>query len=283
MTIRTVTYIGVVALLSQVLLVHGCGSNNPSTDNTGGTTAAANTTAATPAGGTTASANTTAATPTGGTIAAVNTTAATPTGGTTGAAGAVATTPAGGATAAAGARASTPTGGAPAAAGTTGATGAAGTAGAAGASGTSSYQPLCKGLVTVGGAEPAKLVACADADPQLCYKTCGPKSIGFKSETCTGGSYQEQTGCDFLPGVDYSCYKIPAAVDPTCPTTTPQASQPCSVADCVLCNVADSYLDSTGASKAGYCVCPTPSSATATSKWSCASTSAWPCPSRQGC
>ena len=238
MTMRTVTYIGAVALLSQVLLVHGCGSNNPSTGSTGGTT---------------------------------------------GAAGAVATTPTGGTTAAAGASASTPTGGATAAAGTTGAAGAAGTTGAAGASGTSPYQPLCKGLVTVGSAEPAKLVACTDADPQLCYKTCGPKSIGFKSETCTGGSYQEQTGCDFLPGVDYSCYKIPAAVDPTCPATTPQASQPCSVADCVLCNVADSYLDSTGASKAGYCVCPTPSSATATSKWSCASKSAWPCPSGQGC
>jgi hypothetical protein len=267
--------------LSQVLLVHGCGSNNPSTGSTGGTTGAAGAVATTPTGGTTAATNTTAATPTGGTTGAAGAAATTPTGGTTGAAGAVATTPTGGTTA--GASASTPTGGATAAAGTTGAAGAAGTTGAAGASGTSPYQPLCKGLVTVGSAEPAKLVACTDADPQLCYKTCGPKSIGFKSETCTGGSYQEQTGCDFLPGVDYSCYKIPAAVDPTCPATTPQASQPCSVADCVLCNVADSYLDSTGASKAGYCVCPTPSSATATSKWSCASKSAWPCPSGQGC
>jgi hypothetical protein len=248
-----------VALLSQALLVNGCGSNNPSTGNTGDTTGAA---------------GAVATTPTGGTTTAANTTAATPTGGTTGAAGAVATTPIGGATAVAGATASTPTGGATAAAGTTG---------AAGASGTSTYQPLCKGLVTVGGAEPAKLVVCTDADPQLCYKTCGPKSIGFKSETCTGGSYQEQAGCDFLPDLDYSCYKIPATIDPTCPTTTPQANQPCSVADCVLCNVADSYLDSTGASKPGYCVCPTPSSATATSKWSCASKSAWPCPSGKGC
>jgi len=235
MTMRTVTYIGAVALLSQVLLVHGCGSNNPSTGSTGGTT---------------------------------------------GAAGAVATTPTGGTTA--GASASTPTGGATGAAGTTGAAGAAGTTGAAGASGTSPYQPLCKGLVTVGSAEPAKLVACTDADPQLCYKTCGPKSIGFKSETCVNGSYSEQTGCDFLPG-DYSCYKIPAAVDATCPTTTPQASQPCTVADCVPCNVGGNYLDSTGSSKAGYCVCPTPTSATATSKWTCASTSAWPCPAGQGC
>ena len=229
---RTVTYIGAVALLSQVLLVHGCGSNNPSTSSTGGTTGAAGAAATTPTGGTTD---------------------------TTSAAGGSATTPTGGATA------------------------VAGTTGAAGASGTSTYQPMCKGLVTVGGAEPAKLVVCTDADPQLCYKTCGPKSIGFKSETCTGGSYQEQTGCDFPPDVDYSCYKIPATIDPTCPTTTPQASQPCSVADCVLCNVADSYLDSTGASKAGYCVCPTPTSATATSKWTCASKSAWPCPSGKGC
>ena len=253
MTIRTVTYIGAAALLSQVLLVHGCGSNNPSTGNTGGTTGAAGATAIAPTGGTTAAAGApTDTTPTGGTSAAADSSGTTPTGGMT------------------------------AAAGTTGAS-SGGTTGAAGAPGTGPYQPLCKGLVTAGGAEPAKLVVCTAADPQLCYGTCGPKSIGFKSETCTGGSYQEQTGCDFLPGVDYSCFKIPATIDPSCPTTTPQASQPCSVADCVLCNVANSYLDSKGTPKTGYCVCPTPTSATATSKWTCASATAWPCPAGQGC
>ena len=269
MTIRTATYIGAVALFAPVLLVHGCGSNNPSTGNLGGTTGAAGASAAPPTGGTPAATTAAGGSPTTG--------------------GTIDTTPAGGTTAAASSPVTPPSGGTSAAAGSTGIAGAGGTtaavgtAGTAGASGSSTYQPLCKGLVTVGGAEPAKLVVCTDADPQLCYKTCGPKSIGFKSETCTGGSYQEQTGCDFLPGVDYSCYKIPATVDATCPTTTPQASQPCSVADCVLCNVADSYLDSTGSPKVGYCVCPTPTSATATSKWTCASKSAWPCPSGQGC
>jgi hypothetical protein len=99
--------------------------------------------------------------------------------------------------------------------------------------------------------------------------------------------YVEQSGCSFLPDGDYSCYKIPAAIDPSCPTEVPQASTPCSVAPCTLCNVNDGYLDSGGASKTGYCVCPAPSAAAidagSTSKWSCASTTAWPCPAGQGC
>ncbi len=266
MTIRTVTHFGIVALFAQ-MFVQGCGSNNPATSAggaagpppTGGASGAAGATASAPAGGT-------IGTPAGGVTAAAGATASTPTGGTTGAAGATASAPAGGVTAAAGAT-GTSTGG---------------TSGAGGTTGSSSYQPSCTGLSTAGGLAPTKGGACTASDPQLCYKTCGPKSIGFKSETCVNGSYSEQTGCDFLPG-DYSCYKIPAAVDATCPTTTPQASQPCTVADCVPCNVGGNYLDSTGSSKAGYCVCPTPTSATATSKWTCASTSAWPCPAGQGC
>ena len=172
--------------------------------------------------------------------------------------------------------------------GTAGETGTAGTGtGTAGAStGTGgsggSFTPLCGGLTTAAGPAPTKAGACTAADPQLCYKTCGPNSVGFKSETCTAGVYAEQSGCSFPSGVDYSCYKIPDAVDASCPTTTPQASQPCSVAACTLCNVGGSYLDSTGATKAGYCVCPA-AGASGTSKWSCASTTAWPCPNGQGC
>jgi hypothetical protein len=264
MTMRTVTNIGTMALLLQTLLVQGCGSNNPSTTDTGGTTGAAGN--AMPTAGTTAAAGATATTPAGGTTAAAGATATTPAGGTTAAAGATATTPAGGISAAAGAIASTPTGG---------------TSGAAGASGTASFTPLCAALTTAAGSAPTKSGVCTATDPQLCYKTCGPKSIGFKSETCTAGTYAEQSGCSFPPG-DYSCYKIPTAIDPSCPATVPQASQPCSVADCVLCNVGGNYLDSTGASKAGYCVCPVTTAGTP-GKWSCASTTAWPCPGGQGC
>ena len=153
----------------------------------------------------------------------------------------------------------------------------------------STFTPLCAGLTTAGGAVPTKGGTCTATDPSLCYKTCGPQSIGFKSETCPsgGGTYAEQSGCSFLPTGDYSCYKLPATADPTCPTVAPQASTACTVATCVVCGgtataQTTGYLDSTGAAKAGFCVCPA-AGAGGTSKWSCASTTAWPCPQCTGC
>jgi hypothetical protein len=190
-------------------------------------------------------------------------------------------------------------GGAPVVSSTGGATGTAGTSGTGGtsgggvggspaggvggASGGGQFSPSCANVpLTAAGAAPTKGGTCVAADTQLCYKTCGPQSIGFKSETCTGGTYAEQMGCSFPTGVDYSCYKIPTAIDATCPATAPQASQPCTVGQCVLCNVGGNYLDTSGASKPGYCVCPAPG-ASGTSKWSCASGTSWPCPAGQGC
>jgi len=295
MTIRTTTCIGTVALLSQIFLLQACGSNNPSTVSAGGSPASTGGTVANggsvaPAtggivatGGSTTASNTggaTVAPATGGTASAGGTTVAPATGGAIGAGGTTAAPATGGVVGTGGTTIVPVTGGTMGSGGKAG-TGDAGTSNPVDASGT--YQPLCKGLATAAGPEPTKGGICADSDPQLCYKTCGPKSIGFKSETCAGGSYSEQTGCDFPPSLDYSCFKIPATIDPTCPATAPQASQPCTVADCVPCNVGGNYSDSGGQSKAGYCVCPSPSSATATSKWTCASTSAWPCPNGQGC
>jgi hypothetical protein len=127
--------------------------------------------------------------------------------------------------------------------------------------------------LTEAGVAPTKGGACTAKDSQLCYKTCGPQSIGFKSETCTNGTYVEQSGCSFPMGMDYACYKIPTAMDASCPATAPQASQPCTVKACTPCNVGGNYLDSTGASKVGYCVCPA-AGANGTSKWSCASATA---------
>jgi hypothetical protein len=162
-------------------------------------------------------------------------------------------------------------------------TGTAGTGtGTAGSTGSGDFTPLCAGLTTAAGPAPTKNGACSSADPQLCYKTCGPQSVGFKSETCTAGIYAEQSGCSFPPDLDASCYKIPDTIDPSCPATAPQASMPCSVAACTLCNVGGNYLDSTGASKAGYCVCPAAAGGVM-GKWSCASTTAWPCPAGKGC
>jgi hypothetical protein len=81
--------------------------------------------------------------------------------------------------------------------------------------------------------------------------------------------------------MDYSCFKIPATISATCPTTIPQAGMACTVADCTLCDLGGQYLDSSGATKTGYCVCPATGSGMG--KWSCASTTAWPCPGAQGC
>ena len=63
MTIRSATYIGTVALLSQLLLAHGCGSNNPSTIAAAGTTGTAGAAAGTPSAGTTGVAGAMAGTP----------------------------------------------------------------------------------------------------------------------------------------------------------------------------------------------------------------------------
>ena len=233
MTTRTVTYFATVALLSQVLLTQGCGSNAPATTaGTGGASAAI--------GGTTEPTSTGGASASGG--ATVATTVASTGGSTVAAAG--------------------------------------GTTGAAGATGSTNFQPLCALLTTAAGVSPTKNGLCTATDPQSCYKTCGPQSVGFKTETCTTGSYAEGSTCSYPPG-DYSCYKIPTAIDPTCPTTAPQANSACTVAPCTLCNVSNGYLDSSGTAKTGYCVCP--ASTTGSSKWSCASSTAWPCPQGSGC
>jgi hypothetical protein len=198
------------------------------------------------------------------------------TGGATGTAGAKGTggTPSTGGTTGTGGTPSTGgttgTGGTPATGGTTG------TGGATGAAGGSGFgQPVCGN--TGAGTAIAKSVACSSTDPQLCYKTCGPASIGVKSETCVAAAYMEMSGCSFDPSMNYSCYKIPATLDATCPTTAPQASTACTVATCVVCDVGGSYLDSKGATQTGYCICQ------ASGKWSCASTTAWPCPGNTGC
>ncbi|MBN1655273.1 MAG: hypothetical protein JXA30_16010 [Deltaproteobacteria bacterium] len=154
---------------------------------------------------------------------------------------------------------------------------------ASGADGAVEGEPHCEDFTTAAGEKPGKNINCTEGDIQLCYKACGPetkKYVGYKSETCTNGVYVEQSGCTFPAGVDYSCYKIPETMDATCPTTVPQATQECSVAACVVCNVGGKYLTSGGEEKDGYCVCPEGGEAR---KWSCASTTAWPCPTGQGC
>jgi len=164
-----------------------------------------------------------------------------------------------------------------------GGAGVGGMGGGGGVSGDPSFgQPACPSTVVKGG-------ACAPTDSQFCYKTCGPESVGVKSEMCTtAGTYAEMSGCSFDPGRDYSCYRIPTATNAVCPMgVTPQASAACDVPPCTLCNtlqgsIGGQYLDASGAPKVGWCVCREPS-ATGTRVWSCASDTAWPCPLGAGC
>jgi hypothetical protein len=172
-------------------------------------------------------------------------------------------------------------GGTAGAAGPSGAAGTSDTSGTSGTGGSSTVSdaPLCSAVpLTAAGVAPLNGGACTASDPQACYNTCGPISIGYKKETCTNGKYVEQEGCTFSATGDYSCYKIPSQIDATCPTAAPQAAQPCTINACVLCNVNGRYLDSKGNSKLGYCVCREE-----VRTWSCASTTAWPCPDGNGC
>lgn len=163
----------------------------------------------------------------------------------------------------------------------TGAGGSGPSSGGAGGGATPTSYDMCSKYTTAAGAAPKKDGACAASDPQLCYNTCGPESKGVKSETCTNGKYAEQSGCTFPPA-DYACYKLPSVVSDTCPTSAPTASQPCTVDKCVVCGGTTGYLDSSGNSKTGYCVCQHDADGNPT-KWSCASTTAWPCPAGNGC
>jgi len=165
--------------------------------------------------------------------------------------------------------------------GQAGTTGGAGTTGDGGAAGTVEGGP-CPATVSKG-------VPCGPSDVQLCYKTCGPEKVGTKSETClAAGTYAEMSGCNFDSSRDYSCYKISTAENSMCPSgVTPQASQACDVAPCVVCNSLQglsggNFLDSAGAAKIGYCVCQQPNSA-GVRTWSCATDTSWPCPFANGC
>lgn len=154
-----------------------------------------------------------------------------------------------------------------------------GTAGGAAAGGLSGaggsrFEPACDDGVVKGS-------ACNQSSVRLCYRTCGPNGVGYKSETCQFGTYDEQNGCTFPVGADYSCYQIPARRPTACPALIPRATAACAVPQCTPCFGGTLnnplYEDSTGAQKLGYCVC------TDAGMWTCAGTTSWPCPGGAGC
>ena len=110
-----------------------------------------------------------------------------------------------------------------------------------------------------------------------CANTCGPNKSGYKNCDCYSDVW-DCPRCEYVPG-DYSCYQLPDPAE-ACPmettdagtTSLPQVGTACTRAPCTPCGSATaiSYLDSAGASKAGYCVCGSDQ------KWTCASTTEWP-------
>jgi hypothetical protein len=145
----------------------------------------------------------------------------------------------------------------------------------------------------------AKRVPCSNEDPQECWKSCGPDSIGFKKLTCTGGAYVEDM-CEFDPNRDYSCFRIPLPDDvhPDCPTEeafAPRHNEPCTIPPCQVCggNIYEQttgYRNSSeGLLKAGYCICRPPirneaGEVVTKQRWRCATQGvAWPCPGGCGC
>jgi len=183
-------------------------------------------------------------------------------------------------------------GGAGAMGGGTAGTGTAGTGTSGGATGMAGavnppthpdFSPACFLFTTVLGEEILKGASCTSADPQLCYRPCGPNQVGWKTETCTAGVYAEGD-CTFPADGEYSCYAIPDEIDVvTCGLTAPPAAtDPCEAPLCTTCNY-DGFYEDTGSNvKEGYCVCRTPDIG-GVRRWTCASADAWPCPLNQGC
>jgi hypothetical protein len=138
--------------------------------------------------------------------------------------------------------------------------------------GTAVFSPSCPNLKIAadGGA-----AACSPSDPQLCSETCGPRSLGQRTETCACGAYVPGD-CQF-PAGDYSCFKIPNVTPAECPTVAPQDGQPCAIADCIVCGEDTGFLGSSGAPERGYCVCDA-----TTRSWTCGH-GGWPCPGGTGC
>jgi hypothetical protein len=189
-------------------------------------------------------------------------------------------------------------------AGTTGAAGTSGTAGTSGAAGTSGDAGTsgAAGTTGTGGSNSDGGVAdafmgtpdahvpyaavcpstvsnkgtCMTATDVQCANGCGPNKSGYKNCDCFSDAW-DCPRCEYLPG-DYSCYRLPDPLE-ACPVdpndagvTMPQVGTPCTRAACSPCGNAslNSYLDSGGSPKPGFCVCGTAHT------WTCASNKEWP-------
>lgn len=182
-----------------------------------------------------------------------------------------------------------------AAAGTTGAAGTSGDAGTSGSAGTTgtggSIGPNDGGVAdaftgTLDAHAPPYAMACpstvsnkgicSTATDVQCANGCGPNKSGYKNCDCFSDAW-DCPRCEYVPG-DYSCYRLPDPPE-ACPVdandagaTLPQVGTACTREACKPCGNAslNSYMDSAGGLKAGFCVC------SADRKWTCASNKEWP-------
>jgi len=128
---------------------------------------------------------------------------------------------------------------------------------------------------------------CTVGVDQPCYTTCGPLGSGTQNCACiadpdggadgAGGVWRcPSCGYDPAPAKSYACFQRP--VTPTlCPkdgTLPIRHGAPCAAAPCMPCGSEndDTYRDSAGVNKKGFCVC----SDVTNGKWSCASSFEWP-------
>ena len=113
-----------------------------------------------------------------------------------------------------------------------------------------------------------------------CWKTCGPARSGRRDCTCDEATgLLVCTACTYDPAQDTSCFALPDPV-PACPTGPagglPMASSDCQLEPCHPCgsSTAPGYTDSSGAPKAGFCVCWLYESGL--TLYTCASPADWP-------
>ena len=201
------------------------------------------------------------------------------------------TTGQGGSTTGAGGSTTTGTGGS-----TTAGTGGSTTTGSGGATGSDGGVTMCVAPV------PADKGGCQGTESP-CTKNCGPNVIDLnmgrpqKACACTGAavtgfpmSWDCATAgpCTWPPALAaVACFHLPATV-PACPTESVDGGapgllrpnmSPCTVGAGATCDqtcgsaTANSYQDSTGAGKMGYCVCV--ARANGTARWQCASIPEW--------
>jgi hypothetical protein len=125
--------------------------------------------------------------------------------------------------------------------------------------------------------------ACVDATDKPCWNTCGPNHSGVKNCNCVGGMWS-CPACEYdtTDPSKFACYKNAGSVAcPPDPSDTsgmmlPASGTACTQDPCKPCGsgAANSYRDSSGAPKAGWCVC-VPKTDGSGSVYSCASVKEW--------